>query len=348
MERDRRRREGKGPGFWSAFTWLSSLASTAVFVLLVGVLLIMVEAHRPGPTAGQEVRTVVIPKGNTITSIARQLRMEGVVRSSLAFRIASEIYQHGRTMKAGEYVIAPGQSMVETINALAEGRVVLHPITIPEGLTSEMVVDLLAAAEVLTGETPQVPPEGAVLPETYMVPRGAERAEILRRMMEAQDQTLTSLWANRAKDLPIKTPEEAVILASIVEKETGVAHERPQVAGVFLNRLRRGMRLESDPTIIYGVSKGRPLGRGILRSELERETPYNTYKINGLPPTPIANPGREALAAVLNPPKTEALFFVALDPNDPGAGHQFSRTYAEHSAAVARLRAAERAGAAQR
>jgi UPF0755 protein len=183
------------------------------------------------------------------------------------------------------------------------------------------------------------PAEGSLLPETYSYSRGEARDEIITRMQAAHRAALDELWAGRAKDLPFATPEEAVILASIVEKETGLADERPRVAAVFVNRLRRGMRLQSDPTVIYGVSGGEPLGRGLRASELRGETPYNTYVIRGLPPTPIANPGKAALAAVLNPPQTDELYFVA----DGTGGHAFAKTLAEHSRNVARWRQIERA-----
>ena len=200
-----------------------------------------------------------------------------------------------------------------------------------------MAAEAILASEVLTGPiTP--PPEGSILPDTYQVQRGDSRAEVVVRMRLARDQLLDELWANRQPGLPITTPDQAVILASIVEKETALPAERPRIAAVFTNRLRAGMRLESDPTIIYGVSKGRPLGRGIRASELARKTIYNTYQIDGLPPTPIANPGREALAAVLAPPKTKELFFVA----DGTGGHVFANSYEEHLRNVARWRALER------
>jgi UPF0755 protein len=207
-------------------------------------------------------------------------------------------------------------------------------VTIPEGITSDMVMDILNKEPALTGEAP-TPPEGAVLPETYDFQRGEDRAAVLQRMMDARDRLLATLWAKRSPGLPIRTPEEAVILASIVEKETGVARERPQVASVFVNRLLKGMRLESDPTIIYGITKGRPLGRRILLSELQAPTPYNTYAINGLPPTPIANPGRASLAAVLDPPSTDYISFVA----DGSGGHAFAATYEEHQRNVEAWRA---------
>jgi len=221
------------------------------------------------------------------------------------------------------------------------GDVVRHVITIPEGMTSQAVADLLASSPILTGVAP-APPEGAVLPETYQVERGEDRAAVLQRMMDERDSLVARLWAQRQPDLPFADPEEAVILASVVEKETGVASERPRVAAVFVNRLRKGMRLESDPTIIYGLTGGKPLGRGLKLSEITAPTPYNTYVIDGLPPTPIANPGREALAAVMDPPKTDDLFFVA----DGSGGHAFSSTYEQHLKNVQRWRGVEKAKAA--
>jgi UPF0755 protein len=224
--------------------------------------------------------------------------------------------------------------MARVLGDIRAGRVVRHQVTIPEGATSDMVIEILGREEALSGEA-ATPPEGAILPETYDFQRGEDRAAVLQRMMDARDKLLATLWSKRQPNLPISTPEEAVILASIVEKETGVASERPQVASIFVNRLRKGMRLESDPTIIYGITKGRPLGRRIFLSELQAPTPYNTYAIDGLPPTPIANPGRASLAAVLDPPQTDYLFFVA----DGSGGHAFAATYEEHVRNVEKWRA---------
>ena len=201
-----------------------------------------------------------------------------------------------------------------------------------------MIIEILMAEPSLTGVA-AVPPEGSVLPETYEIQRGEDRAAVLQRMIDARDKLLAELWAQRQEGLPISTPEEAVILASIVEKETGVAEERPRVAAVFINRLRQGMRLQSDPTIIYGMSRGRPLGRGIRLSELNAATPYNTYMIDGLPPTPIANPGKASLVAVLAPPKTDDLYFVA----DGTGGHVFASTLEAHQKNVERWRQIEAA-----
>jgi UPF0755 protein len=204
-----------------------------------------------------------------------------------------------------------------------------------------MVADAVRAQPVLTG-TIETPPEGAILPDGYQIQRGEDRGDVIAKMMAARDALLAQLWAGRSPDVPFKTPEEAVTLASIVEKETGIPAERPRIAALFENRLRQGIKLESDPTIIYGITKGRPLGHGITMKELVTATPYNTYRIVGLPPTPIANPGRASLAAVLNPPKSDELFFVA----DGTGGHVFASTFAQHQANVAKWRAIERARAA--
>ncbi|MFN4297753.1 MAG: endolytic transglycosylase MltG [Brevundimonas sp.] len=297
----------------------------------------------PGPRAeGGETTTVILRSGAGVSEIGETLHEAGVIRSPEMFRAAASLTGADRRLRAGEYEIESRLSLSGVIDKLVSGQVVRHFVTLPEGRSSIQAWDILNASEILTGEIP-VPPEGSLLPETYEVTRGETRAEVVRRMQQAHDELLAELWAGRSPNLPVNTPEEAVILASIVEKETGLAEERPQVAAVFISRLRRGMRLESDPTIVYGVNGGRPLGRGIRRSELDRVTPYNTYRIDGLPPTPIANPGREALAAVLNPPETEYLFFVA----DGTGGHAFARTYEEHLANVARWRAIEARRAAE-
>lgn len=293
----------------------------------------------PGPKAkaGTET-TVILRRGAGLSEIGAALEHAGVVRSSAIFLAAAQITGAARELKAGEYRFASKSSMATVLRDIREGRVVRHFVTIPEGFTSEMVADALSREPALIGSAP-TPPEGAVLPDTYQFERGDDRAAVLKRMMDARDQLLATLWSKRQAGLPFSTPEEAVILASVVEKETGVASERPRVAGVFVNRLRAGMRLESDPTIIYGISRGRPLGRGIRLSELTAATPYNTYLIDGLPPTPIANPGRASLAAVLDPPKTSELFFVA----DGSGGHVFASTFEEHRENVERWRALERA-----
>lgn len=298
----------------------------------------------PGPAAKSgEITSVVLRRGASLPEIASSLEAGGVIRSSSIFMTAAQITSAARGLKAGEYEFKSRASIAQVLDDVRNGRIVRHMVTIPEGVTSDMAVDILMRSTVLTGVAP-TPPEGAVLPETYQVERGEDRSAVLQRMMDDRDDLLDRLWAQRQKGLPFSTKEEAVTLASIVEKETGVASERPRVAAVFVNRLRTGMRLGSDPTIIYGLTRGRPLGRGILLSELQRQTPYNTYLIDGLPPTPIANPGREALAAVLDPPATDEYYFVA----DGTGGHVFAKTYAQHEANVAKWRQVERSRAAKK
>lgn len=297
----------------------------------------------PGPAAKSgDITSVVLRKGASLPEIAASLEGGGVIRSSSLFMTAAKLTGAARSLKAGEYEVKSRASMGSILNDIRHGRIVRHMVTIPEGITSDMVVEILMKSPVLTGSVP-TPPEGAVLPETYQVERGQDRAAVLQRMMDDRDELLDELWVHRQKGLPFSTKDEAVTLASIVEKETGLASERPRVAAVFVNRLRTGMRLGSDPTIIYGLTRGRPLGRGILMSELQRQTPYNTYFIDGLPPTPIANPGRAAIAAVLDPPSTGDLYFVA----DGTGGHVFAKTLAEHNANVVRWRQIERSRAAK-
>jgi UPF0755 protein len=294
-----------------------------------------------GPGPAEETTTVVLERGSGVRRISQELEAAGAISSSFLFTAAAQLTGAAGELKAGEYEIPRGASMARILADVRAGRVVRHLVTIPEGWTSGMALEAVMKSPVLSGAASE-PPEGSLLPDTYQVQRGDERSAVLKRMMQARDELLAELWPKRAADLPFTTVEEAVTLASIVEKETGVAAERPRVAAVFVNRLRAGMALQSDPTVIYGISRGRPLGRGILASELAGATPYNTYVIRGLPPTPIANPGREALAAVLNPPKTDELYFVA----DGTGGHVFANTLEAHNANVARWRQIERQRAA--
>ena len=340
---------------------LVGAASAAAVLIILGALVLgwgLFVYAGPGPeAAGPPVAadpgrsdvpstpetTVILRRGAGLSEIARTLDEAGVIRSALVFEIAARLTGAAPELKFGEYAFPSRSSMAEVMGKVRRGEIVRHMVTIPEGVTSAQAVAILMRHPVLTGVV-AAPPEGALLPETYDVQRGDDRAAVLRRMTEARDKALARLWAARAPDLPVGTPEEAVILASVVEKETGVASERPRVAAVFVNRLRRGMRLESDPTVIYGVSGGVPLvdaqgrRRGLRRSELDRVTGYNTYRIDGLPPTPICNPGLDALAAVLNPPQTGDLFFVA----DGSGGHVFASSFEEHLRNVARWRQVER------
>ncbi|WP_396593647.1 endolytic transglycosylase MltG [Brevundimonas sp. R86498] len=316
---------------------LAASATVSLF-LIAGLAWAWSVYYAPGPAARQGDSTVVtLPSGSGVSVIAARLKNAGVIRSTDMFKAAATLTGADRRLRAGEYEVPTGASLRSVLRLLTDGRVVRHFVTIPEGWSSAQAVDILNAEPILTGTIEEVPEEGTLWAETYEIARGETRASVIARMQRAAADNLAELWAARSPDTVVRTPEDAVILASIVEKETGVARERPRVAAVFSNRIRLGMRLESDPTIIYGITKGRPLGRGIRRSELERDTGYNTYLIDGLPPTPISNPGRQSLAAVLNPPRTEDLFFVA----DGTGGHAFARTYEEHLRNVARWRAIE-------
>jgi len=296
----------------------------------------------PGPKAkAGEVTAVVLERGSGVGKIGSTLQDAGVITSAGLFTLAARLTGAASDLKAGEYEIRSGASMASVLADIRAGRVVRRLLTIPEGWTSGMVLDAVNGEVVLTG-TVDEPPEGSILPDSYEIERGQPREAVIARMRDAHDKLLAELWAARQPDLPLKTPEEAVTLASIVEKETGVASERPRVAAIFVNRLRAGMLLQSDPTIIYGLTKGRPLGRGIRASELAADSPWNSYKVAGLPPGPIANPGRESLVAVLNPPKTKELYFVA----DGTGGHAFASTYEAHAKNVERWRAIERERAA--
>jgi UPF0755 protein len=288
----------------------------------------------PGPSSRAGVITVVLPKGAGTPEIAGDLGRAGVIRYPALFIAVAKL--GGGSLKAGEYAIRSGASMAKILDDIRAGRVVRHFVTIPEGWTSEMAAEAVERQPVLTGQA-VAPPEGALLPETYEVRRGEDRAAVLARMQAAQTTLLSRLWPQRRPGLPFTTPEEAVTLASIVEKETALPAERPRIAAVYINRLRAGMRLESDPTTIYGIAGGKPLGRGLTRADLATPTPYNTYQVAGLPPSPIANPGRASIEAVLDPPSTDELFFVA---NGQG-GHVFASSYAEHEKNVARWREIE-------
>jgi UPF0755 protein len=292
------------------------------------------EFSGPGPLA--EPSSVLIARGADLDAISAQLKRHNVIDNPLVFTIAARLYDAEGRLKAGEYQFEPGVSMEQVLDDLVTGRAVLHSITFPEGLTSQQIVDRLKLNTLLTGDIADVPDEGSLMPDTYKFTRGETRQQILDRMQQAHARIVAEVWARRAPGLPIETPEELVILASIVEKETGRADERPRVAAVFINRLAQGMRLESDPTIIYGLygGAGAPPGHEILLSEKQKPNRYNTYQIDGLPPGPIANPGRAALEAVANPSRTDELYFVA----DGTGGHAFASTFDEHGRNVERWR----------
>ena len=291
---------------------------------------------RPGPSDKAQIFTVF--SGANAGLIARRLEREGLISHAHLFQGKARMAGAQFTLKAGEYRIPAHASINAIFDQLVSGKTIQHPLTIAEGLTSQEILQILRDNPYLVGEIDEIPPEGTLLPETYMITRGASRKAVLARLHAAMDDLLAREWPRRQHGLPLKSAQEALILASIVEKETGIADERPKVAAVFLNRLRKGMRLESDPTILYGLTGGKPLGRGLRRSEIDKKTAWNTYQIDGLPPTPICNPGRDALLAVLHPAPTDALYFVA----DGSGGHVFASTYRQHLRNVAHWRKQER------
>lgn len=289
----------------------------------------------PGP-ASKNV-AVIVPEGASLTGTARQLEKSGAIRSSRQFLLLARLFGEKGIIRAGEYEVPAGASARTVLGILQSGKTLQRFVTVPEGMPSVLIAEKLMATPLLTGSV-AVPREGSVLPDSYSYQRGETRAAVLKRMQAAMTKTLDELWQARKPSSVAATPEEAIILASIVEKETGVPSERRMVAGVYTNRLRRGMPLQADPTVIYPVTRGKPLGRRILRSELQAKNGYNTYAQAGLPIGPIANPGRESIAAVLDPAPTDALYFVA----DGKGGHVFAATLDEHNRNVAKWYALRR------
>lgn len=291
----------------------------------------------PGPSQGPH--RVAVEEGSTLASVARQLDGQGVIPgTATTYRAMAKIFGSSDPIQAGEFEIPAGTSGAKVLDILQHGRPVVRLVTIPEGMPSILVQEKLAAIRELTGPAP-LPAEGSVLPDSYDWQKGETRAAVLKRMTEAMDRVIRDEWPNRSADAVVSTPQETIIFASIVEKETGKASERPMVAGVLSNRLRIGMALGADATTIYPITKGKPLGRMIRRSELAADNGYNTRRKVGLPVGPITNPGRDSIVAVLRPAKTDALYYVA----DGTGGHVFARTLAEHNANVARWRAIRRA-----
>ncbi|WP_273793355.1 endolytic transglycosylase MltG [Brucella anthropi] len=284
--------------------------------------------------------TFLVKRGAGIAEVSNSLENREIVSDARIFRYGVRTLGHENDLKAGEYAIPAGASMRDVMKILISGKSIMYPLTIPEGLTVKQIFDRISADPTLVGDMPKdMPPEGSLFTDTLNFTRGTTRSEIIDRMIASQKKLVDETWAKRNADLPIKDKNEFVTLASIVEKETGIASERPHVASVFINRLKKGMRIQSDPTIIYGLfgGAGKPSDRPIFKSDIEKPTPYNTYVINGLPPTPIANPGKAALEAVANPLDTEDLYFVA----DGTGGHVFSKTLQEHNANVRKWRSVE-------
>lgn len=299
----------------------------------------MQSVHEAGPLS--ETKIVLIERGNGVAAIAQTLENEKVISSALVFKMLAKLTPDKRPLKAGEYEFTPAITMEEALLMMQEGRVYDRKVTLPEGVTSWQIVETLRALQDMAGDITDVPEEGTLLPDTYHYIKNDDRSALLAKMIDAMDKTVAELWPARVAGLPINNEKEALVLASIVEKETGVAAERRKVAGVFINRLKRGMPLQSDPTVIYGITKGEvqnagqgPLGRRLLTKDLQEDTPYNTYINAGLPPTPIANPGRASIEAVLNPEVHDYIYFVA----DGTGGHVFARTLDEHNRNVANWR----------
>lgn len=319
---------------------MSRLALRFLYVLFVCAVVglgiggwVYAEYTRPGPLP--QATAVVIPKGAGPGKIADTLSTSGVIGNPDLFTAVVRLTGDDRSLRAGEYMFPAHGSMREVVAVLKSGQTVQRRLTIAEGLTTAEALSVIRAADGLKGEVDPVPGEGELLPETYYYSYGDTRNEMVERMRAAMQKTLEELWALRVSPLPVESPEEALVLASIVEKETGIAEERPRVAAVFINRLRRGMRLQSDPTVVYAVTEGSgALGRRLTSEDLATDSPYNTYRYGGLPPGPIANPGSDSIRAVVDPAVTDELYFVA----DGSGGHDFSRTLDEHNRKVRRWR----------
>ena len=343
----RRPRRRSGNGFIDILNGLLTLLVLGLVIAGGALLYGVSQFYGEGPLKEETVFRV--ESGSGLNSISSRLEEQGLIGNAMIFQLGGRAMERSASIKAGDFRIPAGASMADILTELTEGNPIRYAATIPEGWTSWEVIQRLNADSNLVGEISTLPAEGSILPGSYDYVPGATRQSVLDKMQTAMTTTLASVWEGRDPDLPISTPEELLVLASIVEKETGVASERPQVAAVFVNRLRQGMRLQSDPTIIYGITKGQAtLGRGLRRSEIEAKTAYNTYQIDGLPPTPIANPGVEALRAVAHPDEHNYLYFVAKGAL-PSEGHVFAETYKDHQANVARYRQiADEAAAARR
>jgi UPF0755 protein len=317
---------------------MKRLVLTAAAALAVAALVTMwMLWWSPGPKPGPH--DIIVKEGSTVSSVARQLDSEGAIPGSArTFYTMARIFGSGDPIQAGEFEIPKGTSAAGILDLLQHGKPVQRLITVTEGMPSIIVSEKLATNSFLTGPVPNIP-EGSLLPDSYSYERGEKRSAVVARMQAAMSKTVAALWPKRTRECPLATPQDAVTLASIVEKETGKPSERPTIAGVYCNRLRVGMKLDADPTIIYPITKGKPLGRRIKESEVHSDNPYNTYTHAGLPPGPIANPGKESIAAVLHPAQTKALYFVA----DGTGGHVFAETLQEHTANVKRWFAIRRA-----
>jgi UPF0755 protein len=313
-----------------------------LIALLGGILVLVAAAFVVAPwylPGGLSRDTAfIVPDGSSLGSVAAKLEREGAIGSSRAFRLRARLFGGGAPIKAGEFLLPKGASPAQILAVLQGDEVLRRFVTVPEGMPSIMVYERLMAQPYLTGPI-QIPAEGSILPDSYDFQRGEARQAVLARMQAAMQAALKDAWAKRAQAIVVKTPQEALTLAAIVEKETGKPSERRMVAGLYSNRLRQGIMLQADPTIIYPITKGKPLGRRIRQSEIQAVNGYNTYTMVGLPQGPITNPGRESILAVLDPAKTDALYMVA----DGTGGHAFAATLEQHNANVAKWFAIRRA-----
>jgi UPF0755 protein len=308
----------------------------AAALVVAALVVIYVLWWAPGPKSGPH--DIIIKEGSTIGSVSRLLAKEGAIPGTArTFYVMARLFGSHDRIQAGEFRIPRGMGGASILDLLQHGRPLQRLVTVTEGMPSIVVEEKLASNPYLAGPTPDIS-EGSLLPDSYGYQRGESRAALVGRMQKAMTRTIDALWTNRSNDCPVATPDEAIILASIVEKETGKPGERPMIAGVYCNRLRIGMKLDADPTVIYPVTKGKPLGRRILKSELHAQNGYNTYERPGLPEGPIANPGKASIEAVLHPAQTKALYFVA----DGTGGHVFANTLAEQNANVAKWYAIRR------
>jgi UPF0755 protein len=324
------------------FVVVGNAIITIILVLMIGAGGVYVYGKKMLESAGPlaEDKIVNIPARSKTREIAETLQREGVIDiNPWVFMGAAFALKASSELKPGEYAFQKNASLRDVIGTIVEGKVVQHAVTIPEGLTSEQIVARLSENDIFAGTVREMPREGTLLPETYKFPRGTTRDQVIQRMQQSQKRVLGEIWERRNPDVPLRTSEQLVTLASIIEKETGKADERSRVAAVFVNRLRQRIKLQSDPTIIYGLVGGKgTLGRPIKRSEIQQPSPYNTYVVDGLPPGPIANPGRASLEAAANPARTRDLYFVA----DGTGGHAFTETYDQHQKNVAKLRTLEK------
>jgi UPF0755 protein len=324
------------------FVVVGNAIITIILVLMIGAGGVYVYGKKMLESAGPlaEDKIVNIPARSKTREIAETLQREGVIDiNPWVFMGAAFALKASSELKPGEYAFQKNASLRDVIGTIVEGKVVQHAVTIPEGLTSEQIVARLSENDIFAGTVREMPREGTLLPETYKFPRGTTREQVIQRMQQSQKRVLGEIWERRNPDVPLRTLEQLVTLASIIEKETGKADERSRVAAVFVNRLRQRIKLQSDPTIIYGLVGGKgTLGRPIKRSEIQQPSPYNTYVVDGLPPGPIANPGRASLEAAANPARTRDLYFVA----DGTGGHAFTETYDQHQKNVAKLRTLEK------